>query len=540
MTRSSSAWQASSRHYLSRIRPTLVHRQKSVISDSLGWVKSKITSAKLWVALAIIIWAFVLIGDSLQDIVVLDPIGVPRTFLDAGITSQILEYRVREKIQDIERIDESPWAPDDVLRAPINQDIANIQIPEANLSIRVAEDYLRGIFHTEARHLAAAVTYSPAHEHATLQCRILRGDDVVSTGPSTTILINKADDPSTQADKVAESLALELTDLANPLLAGMYLVRHDKDDQADQVASRMLQHWPDREHEHATAFVLKGYVALARAARADKSHARALFDTAIDDDWAAIDLDNTWSFPHQALGEVYELSGELDKAEGENRRAIRFEHWNAPAHNRLGNVLVAKGKTIEGIAELRQAIEIFPNYFDPHVALGGALIYPGTDTIPQPTLDEASSEYRRSIELDATRSAPHVGLGIILTGENNLDAAAQEFRRAIELEPRNAQAHNGLANTLAAFHRFTEATNEYKLSLKIDPDYCDAHNGLGAIRFAEVELEEAANEYKKAIDCNDDYALPHHNLEQLLRKQGKAALADAERKAAHDIDPHRY
>jgi tetratricopeptide (TPR) repeat protein len=538
MTRSSTTRQASSKRYLMRIRQTLGYRQKSVISNCLGWLRSQITFGKLAFAVVAIVLTCYLTIDSRRNIVVLDSIGVPRTFLDAGITSEILDYRVREKILNIERTDESS-APKDVLQAPMDQGIANIEIPEAHVSIRVVEDTLRKLFHTEARHLSAAVAYTPTHEYATLQCRILKGDDIVSSGPSTTLLINKSDDPSIQADKVAESLALELTDLANPFLGGMYLLAHDQKDQADKVASRMLEHWPDREHEHAKAFILKAYVAQARAA-ADEAHAGALFATAIDDDWAAIDLDNAWSYPHQALAWIYEQSGELNKAEIENRRAIRSDFENAPAHNNLGNVLFAEGKTIEGIAEFRRAIDLDANYYEAHRNLGLALIDPETDMIPQRTLNEASSEFRRSIELDATKSTPHYGLGIILTGENNLDAAAQEFRRAIELDPQNAFAHNGLANTLAAFHRFTEAITEYNLSLEIDRNYCEPHDGLGEIRFAEDELEEAAREYKKAIDCDTNYALAHHNLEQLLRKQGEAALADAERKAAHDLDPHRY
>jgi tetratricopeptide (TPR) repeat protein len=534
---------ASSKDYLMRSRQafplTSGFRQRRTVQQFLLWLGSQITFGKALLVVALFSLATYLTVDSLQNIVILDPIGVPKSFSDAGITSEVMAQRVRERILDIQRTDESS-GPKELFHAPMDQSIADIEIPEAHVSIRIVEETLRRILHNEAHHLSADVAYSSTKAATVLRCRILKGDEILRSGPRKELLLGTSDNTSADADKVADSLALELTELANPFLEGMYLQAVNRNEEADQVADRMLQRWPDSDHEHAKAYIMKAYSAQGRGPKAAQIGRKAeiayWYNIALDDAWAAIDLGNSWSYPHQALAWVYDEAGRFVEAESENLRAIEFDSKNAFAYNNLGLVLEDKRRFTGAAAEYRRAIHLKETYFDAHRNLGLVLV-DSEGTIDQRTLLEASSEFRRAIQLDPTRSTPHYGLAIVLRDEGQLDEAVQEDRRAIQLDKGNAYAHNGLANILADLKRFTEAITEYNISLGINKDYCEPYNGIGEVRFTEGRLDEAADEYTKAVACDPAEPLPHHNLEQVLRKEGKPKLADAERKAAHDLDP---
>jgi hypothetical protein len=68
--------------------------------------------------------------------------------------------------------------------------------------------------------------------------------------------------------------------------------------------------------------------------------------------------------------------------------------------------------------------------------------------------EEATTEYRKAIELDSRFALPHIGLGNVLRDQQIEDAIA-EYRKAIELDPRLAMAHGYLGNALIAQHRRT-------------------------------------------------------------------------------------
>jgi tetratricopeptide (TPR) repeat protein len=586
---------ASSRAYLRRSRQALALRsdfkQKHVSLGVLHWLTSQVTFKGAAVLVTLASLALYLIMDSRRSVLVLDPISVPRQFSDAGLTAEIMAQRMRERIVEIQQTDEAA-SPKDQIRGSVDQTLPDIEIPEAHVSVHTVEDALRKIFHTEARHISVDFAYFEAKGLASLRCRILKGDEIVRSGPPYRLQLDSVENISERADKVAELLAQQATEVTDPYLEGMYLLlAKGQKDEADLLAARMLGNWPDVEHEHAKAYLLKGYVA----------DERELDKIAIGDAQAAIDMDTSFPYAHYVkanicqdaglldeataeyvrtialdprsatsanshsnLGSILSEQHKLDEAAAEYRRAIELDPKSALPHDGLGTVLRGQHKLDEAAAEYRRAGELDPKSADPHDGLGNTLrdqhqldeaaaeyrragelnpksVYPhiglGNVLRDQHKLDEAAAEYRRAIELDSKYAAPHTGLGNALTDEHKLDEAIAEHRRAVELDPNSAYSHTGLGNVLRDQCKLDEAAAAYRRAIELDPNSADSHTGLGNVFRDEHKLDEAAAEYRRAIELDSNSADPHDGLGSVLREKHVLNEAAAEYRRAIELDP---
>ncbi|MDA2910184.1 tetratricopeptide repeat protein [Nitrospiraceae bacterium AH_259_D15_M11_P09] len=93
----------------------------------------------------------------------------------------------------------------------------------------------------------------------------------------------------------------------------------------------------------------------------------------------AIELNPDHRDAHYAVGHVYALQGQYEKAEAEVREVLRIDPEFPEAHNHLGEVLSEQGRWGEAIRSYRRALT-YPLYETPDVAwynLGEALAYQG-------------------------------------------------------------------------------------------------------------------------------------------------------------------
>lgn len=88
----------------------------------------------------------------------------------------------------------------------------------------------------------------------------------------------------------------------------------------------------------------------------------------------------------------------------------------------------------EGIAALRQAVEIFPEYFDANFALARELLRTGKDT-------EALEAIERARQVNDREPAVYQLFGMIMFRQGKFAAAAYGFNGAIKLNPNHAAAH---------------------------------------------------------------------------------------------------
>jgi tetratricopeptide (TPR) repeat protein len=133
--------------------------------------------------------------------------------------------------------------------------------------------------------------------------------------------------------------------------------------------------------------------------------------------------------------------------------------------------LVFSGRMAEGMAHLRQAIQLDPADPDPHENLGVMLSRRGD-------LPGAIAHFAEAARLAPDRFDLRHHLGLALALQGRFDEAAGELAVAVRLRPGHAQAHVSFGDVLVALKRPEEATAQFAQALRLDPDHPGARRGL--------------------------------------------------------------
>jgi TolB-like protein/Flp pilus assembly protein TadD len=125
--------------------------------------------------------------------------------------------------------------------------------------------------------------------------------------------------------------------------------------------------------------------------------------------------------------------------------------------------------------------------------------------------------------------------------------AVAHFERAIEVDPAFALAFAGLSDAqalLAVWGEesprtcFPRARAAAERALEIDDELPEAHTALGyVLYFYEWDFRGAEREFLRAIKLNPSYAAAHNRYAQMLVSLERFAEAEAEMKAALELDP---
>jgi Tfp pilus assembly protein PilF len=155
-------------------------------------------------------------------------------------------------------------------------------------------------------------------------------------------------------------------------------------------------------------------------------------------------------------------------------------------------------QTLKAIDHLRKAIAIYPNFMMAHNDLGTRLLEQGN-------LDEAATEFRRAIELDAKAFNPTLNLGIVLVRQR----------------------------------KFAEAADTLDKALSLESDSPSAKLYLGMALLNTNEIERAARELKAAYNLGGtSYSVALFYLGELYMKKGERALARQAFEAYLHDDPN--
>ncbi|HEY1717154.1 MAG TPA: tetratricopeptide repeat protein, partial [Verrucomicrobiae bacterium] len=184
------------------------------------------------------------------------------------------------------------------------------------------------------------------------------------------------------------------------------------------------------------------------------------------------------------------------------------------AYNNLGYMLMEKGQLEEAITDFDKSLEINPNFNEPHNNLGDALIRIGQT-------NEAVIHFKKAVELDPTSAASYYNLGVAwLEMQLNGDAIIQ-FQKALEFDPRFDKAYNNLGVALMRTGHPGEAMTNFQKAIEVNPEFADPHNNLANLLVEQNRLDEAIGHYQKAIQINPDYVEAHRGLASVLVRQDK-------------------
>ena len=278
------------------------------------------------------------------------------------------------------------------------------------------------------------------------------------------------------------------------------------------------------------------------------AHAHELWDEAAVAYRRARELDPTNERWPYFLGDVLSVVGtELEAAEEVFRRAMALRPGYAPAHMRLGNVLLARDRGAAAAIELERALELAPDLQPARVALaqirlsegelkgsaalleevlersprhGQALSTLGQVYMRQGRRDEAReiAERARSPASYNLYSDPLMsevvaeGLSSVLLWERaksfledgNYEQAARGLRQVVALLPSNPEVHLQLAVAYGGLGELALAGRHLERTVALDPDQADARIRLATFYLERQSPAEAVPHLRKAMELAPD------------------------------------
>ncbi|SRR6266498_332626 len=132
----------------------------------------------------------------------------------------------------------------------------------------------------------------------------------------------------------------------------------------------------------------------------------------------------------------------------------------ASKHYRNGTKALKSGDSVSAVAELREAIAAYPNYYAARLDLGRELRL-------EKRFKEAEDVLNPLAQIAPGRSEPRLEYGIVLLELKRPDEAAIELREALQLEEANWATHLYLGWALLE-SQFQEAEPHFKRALELD------------------------------------------------------------------------
>jgi DNA-binding winged helix-turn-helix (wHTH) protein/TolB-like protein/Flp pilus assembly protein TadD len=166
----------------------------------------------------------------------------------------------------------------------------------------------------------------------------------------------------------------------------------------------------------------------------------------------ALAIDDSLAEAHASLGYIkFTYDWDWAGAEREFKRSIALNPLYDNAHHWYSHELIALGRSQEGIAEARKALELSPSdtVMNEHM---------GWTYLMVRDYDHAIQSARKAIELDADFLLAHRVLGMAYQYKGQYNEAISEFERGVELSRGDPVAKAFLARSYAAAGKNDQAT----------------------------------------------------------------------------------
>jgi tetratricopeptide (TPR) repeat protein len=202
---------------------------------------------------------------------------------------------------------------------------------------------------------------------------------------------------------------------------------------------------------------------------------------------------------HANLAEVYRALGQLDRAAGCCRTALRLAPDYPEALNNLGLALQGLGRHDEAVESFRKALQLKPDFALAHNNLGISLR-------ELKDLDSALEHFRKAAELEPAYAPARTNLGQMLLDRGQAEEALPHCQEAVRLQPDVAAIHHNLGNLLRALDRPMDARAAYLEALRLDPNLARSHLHLGLLLQRDGKFADAVCWIKQAIDLEPNNA----------------------------------
>jgi Tfp pilus assembly protein PilF len=180
-------------------------------------------------------------------------------------------------------------------------------------------------------------------------------------------------------------------------------------------------------------------------------------------------------------------------------------------------------------ALLREAIKLFPNYFDAHFALGNELMKAGR-------LSDAIAELEQARRINPKADRVYESFGLVLMQQKKYAVASALFAEAARLNPLDPQAQLLRAIALVEHATTLNASQSKESSVERDDAFSEAEKSLArAYELSDRKLTVVYLQRARVFEKRGERARAADELEQYLRETPDAGNADAIRNAIKNL-----
>ena len=273
------------------------------------------------------------------------------------------------------------------------------------------------------------------------------------------------------------------------------------------------------ENIGAYALYLKGRSLLRSGQRDEKSLKQALelFD-------GATAKDPSFTLAYTGIADTSRYLYNLKKdgswavrGLGAANRAQTLNDSLPEVHFALGSLYTATGKSAEGVAELKRALELAPNSDDGFLRLGRAYLNMGQKP-------EALAAFQKAIDANPYYWSNYNMLGVAYSqfGENG--PALKAFQRVTELDPGNPNGWINIGALALRDGKWNEALPALRKALELRPSV-ESYSNLGTAYFFLGKYEDARANFEKASHMSPQQAVLVGFIADCYRRSGNAAEA---------------
>jgi tetratricopeptide (TPR) repeat protein len=246
-------------------------------------------------------------------------------------------------------------------------------------------------------------------------------------------------------------------------------------------------------------FSLKDGVDLQRSG--DLAGAEAIYDTVLEanprDDMATTLLGSVWC--------------ETDRFENGIsliHRAIATSDY-AVSHFILAQAMAGRGRMAEAASAFRRSIELQPSVLAAHVGLGQVLARLGD-------YKGAADAYLDALRLDPSDPEPYRCTGVLLHQLGRPKDGLAHLEEAARLGPDRVEVWAALGNAYLALRQYKDAAIAFRKEVALAPASATAHLHLGDARYGDGDHSNARDCYERAIELAPNLVIAHLHLGNVL------------------------
>jgi superkiller protein 3 len=265
-----------------------------------------------------------------------------------------------------------------------------------------------------------------------------------------------------------------------------------------------------------------------------------LFDDAVAQFRAAIELDEEFAEAHKNLGLALVMKMDYPAAEESLQRSVKLAPKYADLYNHLGFAQLEQKKYEEAVQSFSTGLALNPGYYEAHFNMAILLIRTLAQGIEQSYLPPKAGRARSSIK-HLTRAAdglpayrtPRLEKAVQLIEQGAFTQAEDELevlRREARPEIENIFEHEfylkfmygGKGKDDVFIQRYTE---NLRTAIGDYPQYADLHNNLGVAYLIQCRnlFLRALEEFREALKINPAFKRAKKNL-KLAENDGKGFL----------------